>query len=736
VRWWFLFFLGSGFAGLVYEVVWLRLTMASFGVTTPLVSIVLSVFMGGIALGSFAVGRFARRLEARRDRALALYATTEAAIAVGALLVPFVLRLGHMLLTASGATFAWDSVSYYLASFAWIAITLLPPCTAMGATFPLAMVAIRAEHRDAETRSFSFLYVANVLGATCGTLVSAFVLIELFGFRATLAVAAAINLLVAIGAFVRSSRRRALASASASVAAAVSHDRRASRGMLAALFLTGLVSMAMEVVWIRQFTPYLGNLVYAFAAILATYLAGTFLGSRLYRQWPDASTRVVGLLWLGAGLTGLLALVTADPRLSIAPATRLLIGVAPFTALVGLITPKLVDRWSAGDADRAGAAYAMNVVGSIAGPLVAGFWLLPTIGEHASIAVLTLPLFVAGAIGAMRADLVGGDGARSRWQIAAVAAGVLIAVALVTSTKSFETLYPERVVRRDHTATVVATGSGMQKDLLVNGIPMTSMTAITKWMAHLPLAFLDHRPTDALVICFGMGTTFRSMLSWDVRTTAVDLVPSVPAMFPYYHDDAAALLRSPNARIVIDDGRRFLERSHESYDVITIDPPNPPEAAGSSLLYSREFYAIASAHLRSGGILQQWIPGSDFGTVASVSRALDESFPYVRTFAVINRRPPRIQVLGVHYLASNQPIPRRSADELARRLPDAAVRDLLEWPFAPTAEKLFALLLAREVPLDELIALRRSAPALVDDRPFNEYFLLRRWMLARSAPPI
>src|SRR6266850_3029826 len=61
----FAFFVVSGFCSLVYEVVWIRLAMASFGVTTPFVSIVLSVFMGGLALGSFAAGRLARRTEQR-----------------------------------------------------------------------------------------------------------------------------------------------------------------------------------------------------------------------------------------------------------------------------------------------------------------------------------------------------------------------------------------------------------------------------------------------------------------------------------------------------------------------------------------------------------------------------------------------------------------------------------------------------------------------------------------------
>ena len=55
----------------------------------------------------------------------------------------------------------------------------------MGATFPFAMAAIRRMRAGASEHSFSFLYLANVLGAIAGTLVPAFVLIELFGFFGT-----------------------------------------------------------------------------------------------------------------------------------------------------------------------------------------------------------------------------------------------------------------------------------------------------------------------------------------------------------------------------------------------------------------------------------------------------------------------------------------------------------------------------------------------------------------------
>src|SRR5215470_269022 len=286
MRWYFGFFVVSGFCSLVYEVVWLRLAMAGFGVTTPFVSIVLSVFMAGLALGSWAAGRLTRRLDAGSALlALRLYAAVEAVIGVSGIAVPGELAWGRALLAERAV--AWDSSTYYLASGAWIALTLLPYCIAMGATFPLAMAAMRSVFGERAQQSFSYLYVANVLGATAGTIGSALVLIELFGFRGTLLVAATLNGLLAASALALTFGSAAASSATATtpkrgrvVAEALSTDRTAA---LLCLFLTGLVSMGLEVVWIRQFTPYLGTVVYTFAGILAIYLVATLIGSRLYR---------------------------------------------------------------------------------------------------------------------------------------------------------------------------------------------------------------------------------------------------------------------------------------------------------------------------------------------------------------------------------------------------------------------------------------------------------------------
>lgn len=752
LRWFFLFFLVSGFCSLVNEVVWLRIAMAQFGVVTPLVSTVLSVFMAGLALGSWQGGRLARR--ANRSPAfssLRLYAVAELIIATSALIVPPLLRFGRDLLLRSEADAAWGSLRYHLASGAWIALTLLPFCVCMGATFPLAMAALRQAAGAAARRTFGHLYLANVLGATCGTLASAFVLVELLGFQGTLRATAALNVAVGVTALgLGGVRRRWVSAAAPDAGTSVTAPAAGGAQMLTMLFVTGLVSMAMEVVWVRQFTPYVGTVVYSFATILALYLAATFAGSTLYRLRsragePRAAGVDLGYGWIAAGVCGLLPLVATDPRLPLriidpaalqpgdllAGATRVALGLILFCGTVGFLTPMLVDRFSAGDPERAGRAYAVNVVGCILGPLLACFFLLPVIAERWAIATLTVPLFALALLPAGRAVAAAPlrDAPRRPTtpvlpSVVALAFGLVV----VSATKDYTGMFSTYEARRDYEATVIATDARGSKELLVNGVGTTTLTPITKVMVHLPMSFLAEPPQSALVICFGMGTTFRSALSWGVSTTVVELIPSVPSLVWFYHADGIDLLRSPRARVVIDDGRRFLERTPDQFDVITVDPPPPVEAAGSSLLYSREFYALVRRRLRPGGILQQWFPWGETAMMASVTRAITESFPHVRVFQ-------SVEGWGFHFLASDRQLPEASAARLASRLPPQAAADLVEWWSRVLPKQVFQRLLDQEVPADRILAAAPGTPALTDDRPFNEYYLLRRVLQTPVASP-
>jgi spermidine synthase len=737
--WFFAFFFLSGLASLVNEVVTLRLAMASFGATTPLVSIVLSVFMGGLALGSWGAGRLAATARAADPgRALRLYAAAEFVIGLSALAIPAGFDVGRAWLVGAGDRVAWGSTGHYAFAAVAILIVLLPFTTAMGATFPLAMGALRGGGARSE-RSFSFLYLANVLGAGLGTLAAALVLIELLGLRGTLRVAGGVNLSLALAAWSVSARAattsppRPSAPPIGAAPDAPAPPPPAPAAALALLFITGFASMAMEVVWVRQYTPILGTVVYSFAAILGVYLFGTFAGSAFYRRWirsrsPAEADAALGSWWWLAGVLAVVPLALTDPRLPIPGGpldviARVAFGIAPFSAAAGFLTPMLVDRAAAGHPARAGVAYAANVVGCILGPLAAGFLLLPALGERGALVGLAALVF-SGAVIARRP--AAGATPRNARRLAVATVTSAIAVAIVALTRDHETLYPRRETRRDYEATVIATGAGMDRQLLVNGVTMTNLTPITKMMVHLPLALLGRPPRSSVVVCFGMGTTFRSATSWGIPCTAVELIPSVPALFGFYHADASSVVARPGAEIVVDDGRRFLARGQRRYDLVTVDPPPPAEAATSGLLYSAEFCALARERLTDDGILALWFPGGDPAILSSICRAMAATFPYTRAFQ-------SIEGWGFHLLASRRPIGLAPASALVARLPARAAADLVEWGPWPAPVDYFRVVLERELPFQRLIELAPSVPALTDDRPVNEYFLVRRGFAA-SAP--
>ncbi len=734
-RWLYLLFFVSGFCSLVYQMVWTRLAFAAFGIITPVLSVVLSVFMLGLAVGSWVGGRTISWLTRKSGvSAIFFYGCAELVIGIGAFLTPKLFALGEQCLLATGET---NSFQYLLLSALVLAASILPWCICMGATFPWMMGYVR-EREANPADSFSYLYFANVLGAMTGTIVTAFVLVELFGFHHTLAIAAAGNFAIAgiSFAFARQSSQEtpvAVPDAPAANVSPVNLRSEPVNGKLIRwiLFTTGFCSMAMEVVWTRAFTAVLKTHVYSFALIVFAYLGATFLGSMLYRFHLRRNALLsLGMLMALLGLAVFLPIIAVDPRvmpIRLNPATAnyyfslmavifVLASVCPICGVLGYLTPSLIDQYARGYPDAAGKAYGINVIGCILGPLFASYILLPNMNEALALVLLGLPLLTLTFVGARPLPA---------WMRMATAVGTVAGLVwCLFFAEGLEELLQQREpraeVRRDYAASVIAYGTGFSRVLLVNGIGMTVLTTDTKLMVDLPLAFHKGPSESALLICFGMGTSFRTSLSWDLKTTIVELIPSVVKALGYYHSDAAAVMANPKGRVVIDDGRRFMERTREKYDIIVIDPPPPVEAAGSSLLYSRQFYELAQDHLKTNGILQMWLPAAPSPTIQAVFRSLVESFPYVRGFVGAN---------GVHLLASMEPIEPASAEALARRLPARAGQDLQEWlPHQgfDCWRDCFQRLLSKELPMAQMINPDPNIE-ISDDQPFNEYYLLRQW---------
>jgi spermidine synthase len=720
----FLFFV-SGFCGLLYQVIWTRIAFAAFGIITPVLSVVLSVFMLGLALGSAAGGKWIPVLTRKTGLSAAyFYALAEFLIGVGAFAVPKLFDLGEGILLSAGEM---NSFGYLSLSALVLAFSILPWCFFMGTTFPFMMAYIR-EREAQNAQTFSFLYVANVLGAMSGTILTALVFIEVFGFHDTLRFAAGGNFLIALISLwlgVRQGSRAGSGKTSPSAGDEIKPAaRRRAPFIRWILFSTGFCAMAMEVVWTRAFTPVLKTQVYSFALIVFTYLGATFVGSWFYRHhlkrtsaWPVAALMAILIVSV------FLPIVVNDPRfvkmiwnqpMDGWSAVIILASICPFCAALGYLTPGLVDDYAGGDPTRAGSAYAINVCGCILGPLFASYILLPQISEQVSLLILGLPFFVFYFAGWKSLSLP---------QRAVSALGTGVVVCLTFLSHNFLDLVASAStrmeVRRDYAASVISIDdTNNLKHLLVNGIGMTALTPITKFMVDLPLTLHQGDSQSALIICFGMGTSYRTALSWGLDTTAVELIPDVPKAFGFYHTNAAEVLRDPHGRIVIDDGRRFLKRTQKKYDVIVIDPPPPVEAAGSSLLYSKEMCELLKQHLKPHGIAQIWFPGGEVMIGQAVLRSAYASFPHVRCFVSVSG-------WGLHILASEDPIEMRTGAELASRMPPAAKKDLVEWWPSFSVTNYFDIVLSRELQVPKLLN-PNPGIEMTDNQPLNEYFLLRR----------
>jgi spermidine synthase len=248
-------------------------------------------------------------------------------------------------------------------------------------------------------------------------------------------------------------------------------------------------------------------------------------------------------------------------------------------------------------------------------------------------------------------------------------------------------------------------------------------------LGHLPLLF-HPRPRRVLAIGLGGGFTLRAAIHHPEpeRITAVEIDPQVVAAarrhFAAFNDRA---LDEPRVRLVINDGRNFIDGARERFDVITSEPPNI-WVAGVSGLFTQEFYRSAAAHLAAGGILCQWVPlyemkREDFRTML---HTLTSVFPEVAFWQVGT---------DVILLASNQPF-QLELPELARRLRSPALaRDFTA--IGLTMRSVIELINSPAVRPDQVAAfLGREEGLNVDDRPVLEFSTARNlFALAKEPSP-
>ena len=293
-------FVLSGATGLIYEVLWARMLGLVFGATTLAVSTVLAAFMGGLALGSALAGRFAQRIR----KPLSVYGLMEILIALYALLVPLLFRwIDHVY------ALIWQQLqpgyfSFSVWRFALSSLVLLVPTTLMGATLPvLAAALVSSAGRD--SNSVTRLYACNLAGAILGTLAAGFVLLPWLGVRATIAVAAALNIIVGVIAIFLQRRAQLHVEVAAESFVEDSGAVVDGRGFwFFAALVSGFVTIGTQVSWTRVLTMIIGSSTYAFSIVVALFLIGLAIGAWIVAR-KDRSSRLRSTILVVEVLTAL-----------------------------------------------------------------------------------------------------------------------------------------------------------------------------------------------------------------------------------------------------------------------------------------------------------------------------------------------------------------------------------------------------------------------------------------------
>lgn len=726
-------FFFSGTAGLIYEIIWGRLLVLIFGSTTNSIVAVISAFLGGLAIGSLIAGKFADKLSSKQ--LIRTYSFLEIGVGLtGA--STLILLWGVRLIYAVFSDGSSVTLSLLLVKFALTILVLLIPTILMGATLPILIKFAEKENKSIG-KSVSFLYATNTLGGVLGVILSAFVLIELFGLRNSLLIASAVNLLIGLTARFIKPISKAVKEKEGEGLTFSNVLSKKTLFIIFAFSLSGLISIAYEVLWTRILTPTLGTFIYAFAAVLAIYIFGIGLGSLMYEKFfrlVKTKSLAFGLCELGIGFFALTSVILAH-KFVIDTYWRVAAMILPATIMMGLTFPVVVSlvakEKSLGKV--IGLSYFGNTIGAIAGGFIASFFLIPIFGSSQSIAVLSIINFAIAA-----AFLYLEKESHSFLKSFALILTLFLIGAnsylvisksnrLYQKTNDFNIIQSQLrgdsyAFKEDEVASVFGFRTGKNDDLglYIDGVATTSRVAETRLMAQIPIT-LHKDPHKVLVIAFGMGTTFRSSLKQGMETDAVELVPSVPAFMHFYHDNAPQVLSDPRGKIIINDGRNYAFLTRKKYDIVAIDPPPPFNAAGTSVLHSKEFYQDLSKHLNQDGIVAQWIyyNGSSKNDIGMAIKSFLDVFPYVLALQKTG------SVGGLFLEGSYSPIAKERLDSFFQN--DATVQDLAEILKVDSESDMSKAITVEVVgDRDSLMKEFSKNPPITDDRPRNEYFILRK----------
>ena len=617
------FFL-SGFAGLVYEICWIRTSALVFGSTTYALSTVLAVFFFGMAVGNWIFGRIGMRIR----RPIRLYAILEISLGILAILsirafpaAEDVFGSIYRSLVAGGGLVSPDTTGLILLRVLLVSVILLPPTILMGGTLPLFCRQFVVS-KSGIAGMVGLLYGINTLGAAAGAALTGFVLLPRIGVTMSIVAAAAVNLVAALVAMSLKLESGEAEGPQADRAQRPDTADRPRAVIVAVLFFgTGLVALGAEIVWTRFLSLIVRNSVYTYSITLTVVLIGIVLGSLLASRLFDrrlplavvfglfqivAALLILVLMWLpvsfwrdmGEGWGPFLALMLAPAVLS----------GASFPLAIRLILddPRRSSRI-------VGRMTAVNILGGILGSLLAGFYLLPVHGLAFSTQAVSLAGVVSGSLALLCLDRRGPmfrRGALARTLVVPAALLVwLLLPRLANTDLPADYLAPRGALvdfkegRGSTLAAVKKDGSlNLHIDRLWQGKDLKSHQIMA---AHVPM-MLAPDVRDVLVIGVGVGQTAARFLYHDIEH--LDCVDIEPEIFDFIDANFdTRWMRDPRTTLIADDGRSFSTHTDRRYDLVSIEV-GQVFRPGVETFYTREFYGKVRGLLRPGGLVAQFVP--------------------------------------------------------------------------------------------------------------------------------
>ena len=692
VNWIMLIYFASGACSLIDEVVWVRLLKLTLGNTVYATSIVVSVFMGGLALGALVMSRYSDRIKRR----LRLYALLETLVTVSALSLPFLLKLAD-------SVYIWFYRAYHPSHIVLLILQvvistgiLLVPSMLMGSTLPLLGRFVTSLEKECG-HLVGRLYALNTLGAAVGCFLAGFVLIRALGVMGSLYTAAALNLLVAFGGWFLSrfssvKDERQVKPAAAKVREAATGKRTDGRFYLlvAAFFMSGLISIGYELLWMRSIVHLVGGFTYVFSAVLSVYLVGNVIGagigSRLAKRLKiPAAGFALSLLVLGlCGVFYLPLLVFWTSKLS--PYVQQVLGtiyswapVSSFTTdplvhsvflflvpsvIMGIGFPIALQAWAKHMhkvGRSTGTAYAANTIGAVAGGIATGFVLIPLLGVQISISVLGLTgVWIAGVMWYLFA---GGSKVAGRWTVLGAAVFFTI-VTVKTPANLFNTLLRISPLIPDGQLLWVEEGVtttvSLHRDWANGALELYSsgqsiagegymVRGDQKMLGHFGV-LLNSGAKEVLSVGFGAGETTLCLAQHKLeKIDCVEIAPEVVnvAMKFFRHINLGDRL-DEEVTMIFMDAKNYLHLTDSNYDVVINDSIHPRDFAENASLYAKEYFESAKGRLNENGIIMSWLPmyhmpGSAFKSIVGT---LMEVFPYVTIWYPSARPAPLVLIIG------------------------------------------------------------------------------------------